>query len=160
MITGSFQGGDRLVERIRNMPAAVRRALLEAVKRLTIELQAYVMESKLSGQVLHNRTGTLRRSIYQHLLESVTGVLGEVGTNLGYGVFWEYGGTIPAHDVVAKGRALAFTWNGNQVFFKRVHIPERHEAERSFLRTALADQASYIRETIIAAVRSAVRNTR
>jgi hypothetical protein len=31
-------------------------------------------------------------------------------------------GTRP-HDIVAHGRALAFTWNGRRVFFARVHHP-------------------------------------
>lgn len=28
-----------------------------------------------------------------------------------------------AHEIVAHGRALAFEWNGTQVFFRRVHHP-------------------------------------
>jgi phage gpG-like protein len=157
MITASFPGSDRLVERLVALPASLRAALLETVTRLTIELQRYVMKEKLTGQVLHNRTGTLRRSIYQHVNATADAVLGEVGTNLSYGVMWETTG-MAAHDVVpVKAKALSFVWNGERVFFKRVHIPA--QGPRSFLKSALADKEDYIRAEILKAVRAAVRGT-
>ena len=160
MITGKFEGGDQLVQRLQALPPALRAELLRTVTRLTLELQRYVMQTQLSGKVLHNRTGTLRRSIYQHVLNQTNAVLGEVGTNLSYGVFWEKGGTIPAHDVYPKnGKALAFNWKGRDWVLAHVHIPERHEAGRPFLSTALAEKADYIRAEILAAVRRSVRLT-
>ncbi len=150
MISATFPGSNRLVERLKALPALLRVELLRTVRRLTVELQTYVKESKLSGQVLHNRTGTLRRSIYFHVLDTATAVLGEVGTNLGYGVAWERG--IKAHDIVpVRKKALAFNWKGRDWVLKRVHIPA--QAPRSFLASALADKAEYIRAEIIAAMR-------
>ncbi len=66
--------------------------LRQAVLRIGISVQAEVKENKLSGQVLHVRTGTLRRSINQQVSEDSTGIYGQVGTNVEYAAVHEYGG--------------------------------------------------------------------
>jgi phage gpG-like protein len=61
------------------------------VNRLSIEVQSAVKEDKLTGQALHVRTGTLRRSINRVVNEGPSGVLATVGTNVKYAAVHEYG---------------------------------------------------------------------
>ena len=163
VITARFEGGDRLVERIKTLPPELRKALLRTVKRLTYELQRYVMQVQLTGAVLHNVTGTLRRSIFARIIEIVDKTLGEVGTNLNYGVLHEYGGVIrhpggTAYFLAPDGTAH-FISNAN-ILAARLPRTAPHDIpmpERSFLRSALREKEYYIRTEIINSVREYTR---
>lgn len=122
---------DRLHDRMRG-----------AVQRLAIEIQASVKDSKLSGQVLHVRTGTLRRSINQRVDEDAGNITGVVGTNVRYAAIHEYGGN----------RLITQAWGHPLKYPVWQTFPER-----SFLRSTLAENTARIgeklRETALAAVR-------
>ena len=69
-----------------------------------------MVSDKLSGQVLKNRTGTLRRSINQHVEETDTSITGILGADMDiarYARAHEYGfrGTVqvPAHTRTITG---------------------------------------------------------
>src|SRR6266576_5706363 len=90
-------GDKEVAARFEKLPSEAHSRLLREMQRITIDLQNYIRDSKLSGQVLKNRTGTLRRSINQRVEESGSTITGIVGANLGaarYAAAQEYGATI------------------------------------------------------------------
>jgi len=114
-----------------------------AVDRLTIEVQSHVKDRKLSGQVLHVQTGTLRRSINRATIEQGGTVTGQVGTNVRYAAIHEYGfqGTVGVRSYV---RSLP----GGGAATVRAHSRRMNMPVRSFLRSTLADDADHIRMTL------------
>ncbi len=150
----SLRVADRLSDRIDAMqPARLRPALRPTIERETIALQAHVVEHKLSGQVLHVRSGTLRRSITYAMHEDDEAIVGIVGTNLEYAAIHEYGGTIHVPEIRPRNaKALHFYVGGKEVFAKKAKAHDVHMPERSFLRSALRDR----REAFVAAVRAAL----
>lgn len=150
MISAHIDGVGQLEKRLSRTAALMRSSIYVTIAQLAIKLQRHVMADKLSGQVLRTRTGTLRRSI-TYRVERVgdSGAAGVVGTNVRYARIHEYGGTIPAHDIVPRrGTVLAFDWKGKTVFARRVHIPDVKMPERSFLRSALRDMLPEIRQEL------------
>jgi phage gpG-like protein len=128
--------------KLRRVPQQVEASVLRAVRRLAISLQGYVKTQKLSGQVLHVRSGTLRRSINQEVRQTGHAIQGTVGTNVSYARIHEYGfsGTVNVREhlrTVSKafGRPLASPVTQTvRAHTKNVNLPER-----SFLRSALKD---------------------
>lgn len=153
MFTIDLVGQEKVIARFGAMPDKVRAALRRKIYALAIELANRVRQ-KLSGQVLQVRSGDLRASIFENVDETETSIIGRVGSSgdVKYAAIHEYGGTIPAHEVVpSKAQALAFVWQGKQVFFKHVHIPDVHMPERSYLRSSLAE----MKQEIISEIQSA-----
>lgn len=146
--------GARLSERLEAVQLErLRPVLRRTVERETIALQAHVVEGKLSGQVLHVRSGTLRRSITYTVRDDEDGIVGTVGTNLEYAPIHEYGGTIHVPEIrPRKAKALHFYVGGASVFAMRARAHDVRMPQRSFLRSALADR----REAFLAAVRAAI----
>lgn len=138
------------------MPQNIHVKLRQAVDKLTILMQNYVRRDKLSGQVLNFHTHHLQQSIQRDIEDSPSRVMGVVFNNktlAPYGAIHEFGGVIPGHEIIAtKAKALAFLWNGKQMFLKRVMIPDVTMPERSFLRSSLSDNQILIREELTAAV--------
>jgi len=150
---------------LRAMPEHIRAELRKAMTRITLKLARHSVQTKLSGQVLKRRTGTLARSVMQspRVYETAEAVVGSVGiadiTGPGgrapvhYGAAHEFGGeiTIPEHLRLVKqafGRELKFPVWAN-VRSHTVKLPER-----SFLRSSLQDL--YADGTIGAEVAAAV----
>ena len=128
------------------MPAKLRRWLLEAVTDSALDIQRRVERDKLTGQVLHVRTGTLRRSISMKVESSGTKVLGIVGTNVGYGAAWEFG----------FNRKVGAGARGGKVTASQLakHPPgTKYMAPRSFLGSALTDALPSVRDRIQEAIR-------
>jgi hypothetical protein len=151
MIYVEIVGAEQVRAKFEALPAGVKERLSATVRRLAIDLQRHVVADKLSGQVLKNRTGTLRRSINQHVEESGTSVTGIVGADMNearYARAHEYGfhGTV---EVRAHMRTVT------QAFGRRLKNPRQamvqaysmrmNLAERSYLRSSLRD----MRQTII-----------
>ena len=136
-----------------------------SMARLVLQLTRKIKKDKLSGQVLKNRTGTLRRSISPSVSASGTAVTGTVGTNVEYASIHEFGGRTPAHDIFPKrGRALAFraSWGPGQgkegkVVFAHVHHPGSVFPERSFMRTALNEMKPEILAEFEKAIMEVIR---
>ena len=142
---------DELMAQLRSYPERVASSVVKAMNRCTILVQAHVKTNKLTGQVLHVRTGTLRRSINREVRASgQTGMIeGIVGTNVSYAAVHEYGfsGTVSVREYVrrvkAGGRAamgLGRRAKGTAgVTTVRAHSRSVNVPERSFLRSALKD---------------------
>lgn len=149
MLKIELKGDQVLLERIDARPEGMRRALTREVTAIILELERHIKADKLSGQVLHVRSGDLRRSVHSVLpvTQTPTGVVGQVAQSgdVKYGRIHEFGGKTPAHIIEAKkGEALAFMWRGKQVFFKKVNHPGSTMPERSYMRSGLADMRSEI----------------
>ena len=151
MIYAQITGDAEIKAKIDRYPAEVREFLRRTVSKLAIDLQRHVVADKLSGQVLKNRTGTLRRSINQRVQESGTSLTGIVGADMSearYARAHEYGfhGTVEVRAHLrtitqAFGRALK---NPREVQVS-AHQVNMNLPERSYLRSSLRD----MRQTIL-----------
>jgi phage gpG-like protein len=83
-------------------------ALINAINAYAIKLRDYIATSKLSGQVLRVRTGTLRSGIVPKLARLVgTKIEAGIATNVIYAQIHEYGGT--THPIVTA-KMKKFAW--------------------------------------------------
>jgi phage gpG-like protein len=152
MIAVQLIGEDRLVARFAAMPEKLQEGVARAVTRLGLELQRTVQQ-KLSGEVLKVRTGSLRSSINLEVTATASDVSATVGTNVRYARYHEFGVGHPWLIEAKNAKALRFTVGGRTIFRRRVTHPPL--AERSFLRSALADVAPQIEEELREAVAEA-----
>lgn len=139
----------------------VRQRLVATIGRLTLQLLREVKAGKLSGQVLQVRSGRLRRSINQRLVQQDPWqIAGYVGTNVCYGRRHELGFT-GSEPVRQHLRTLTQAWGrplrtprsvSVRSHSRRVSVPPR-----SFLRSALRDMAPDIRHALQAAVAQGLR---
>lgn len=137
--------------------------LLRAVTRLSIEIQTAV-KRKLSGEVLHNRTGTLRRSINRVVTQDSHGVIATEGTNVRYAAIHEYGfnGEVTVAEHVRKAAGAAVGKKGGKTpaggtVNVRSHVRHVVMPERSFLRSTLRDFTPKIQTDLRAAALEALR---
>jgi phage gpG-like protein len=155
VIEGSVVGADALAARLAAMPRILAANLAQAVERLSRALREDV-ERNLSGAVLQQRSGQLASSIEVAVEQSGVSVTATLGTDVPYAAIHEYGGLIPARELLPRSaRALAFPWQGRQRFFKRVSLPAVEMPERSFLRSALEEAEPEIRAALTAAALAA-----
>lgn len=96
-------------------------ALRERMERLHTELQHRIVADKLSGQVLQERTGTLRRSITERTDADADLIRSQVFTNVVYAAIHEFGGVI----LPTSAKALVFEIDGRKIFAQKVTIPKR-----------------------------------
>jgi phage gpG-like protein len=138
---------NKVPQYILNKFPQIQGACRVSMGRLVLSLTRKIKEEKLSGQVLKNRTGTLRRSITPSVLGTDTIAEGKVSTNIEYARIHEFGGKTLPHVILPKrGKALAFAWKGKEVFFAKVNHPGSTFPERSFMRTALEEMKPEILE--------------
>jgi hypothetical protein len=102
MLSAKVNGAAQTVQRLNALGAGLVPSIEVSMEREMIRLQAKVIKDKLSGQVLKNRTGNLRRSIGAEVFTVGRIVKGRVyvGREASkYGFVHEYGGTfvIPQH---------------------------------------------------------------
>lgn len=145
-----------LNEFLRSRMPAVQQAIVASLSRSMLVLQSHIVSDKLSGQVLHHRTGTLIASIRldpaqpEIGADKITAGVSGAGGTAWYGKIHEYG-TENSYEIVPRTKkALAFVMDGVQVIVKRVIHPPF--PERSFMRSSFED----LRQTIINGVQSAV----
>lgn len=141
MITGILIGKEKLIPHLREITTSVEGELRREVERLSILLTGKVKKEKLSGQVLKNRTGTLRRSINYKVFSEPHRIYGIVGTNKEYGAAHEYG----FHGVVnVREHLRMFTKAfGRSIVPRQItvsaHNRQANLPERSFLRSTLKE---------------------
>jgi phage gpG-like protein len=154
-ISAEITGSSQVVERIKSITGNVRTALQQQVQRLTIQLQIHVVRDKLQGQVLNVRTGRLQRSISQAVTSTETSVTGVVSTAVKYAAAHEYGfsGTVTVKEHLRTiTQAFGKELKSPVTSTVRAHDMKMNLPERSFLRSALADQRDQIIEGIQKAV--------
>lgn len=152
MIDIQIIGAESVIARFQGAPERLRQALAATTLRLAIEAQRRVMETKLSGQVLHVRTGRLRRSINVAPIAEAGRVGARTGTNVSYGRIWELTG-IRARTVEPRMKKALF-WPGARHPVRRVEI--RAQAPRPFLSIVLEEMRAQAREQMTAAAKGAI----
>lgn len=145
--------GATLLAQMAGRAAQLHAALVRVMTRLSIVIQRDVKEGKLTGQVLHVRTGTLRRSINRKVFDQGGGVVASVGTNVRYARAHEYGF---AGDVDVRAHVRA-SRDGGEAIRVRAHTRRVNMPERSFLRSSIDDNADMIKREVRAAVMAVVR---
>ena len=128
------------------MPSAVEAKLRQVVSRWVSWAYTVVtneIKLNLSGRVLKVDTGRLRSSIDINSRVRPTGFT--VGTNVKYGIAWEFGFRVPARTIVpVKRKALKFMIGGRTLFRKKVEQPTRNVAARPFIRPAVENNLEKI----------------
>ncbi len=155
LLNVSLTGDRELIAKLDGLPQAVHDALLQKVTELSLMLEEKV-KGKLSDDVLHVRTGNLRRSIFSEVDDQGSAIFGKVASSgdVPYAAIHEFGGKTPAHDILpSKAQALAFVMEGKTVLAKIVRHPGSNIPERSYLRSSLGD----MQETIIEGLTQAVQ---
>ncbi len=152
---------DRAVRaRFDAMPSKVRSSLQRTIVELAEKLRSHIVDDKLRGQVLNRRTGRLGQSIQQRVDSSAASITGTVYSagDVKYAAIHEFGGHIPAREIVAKNaKALSFVMNGNRVFAKSVQWPGANMPQRSYMRSSLADMKDEIIEKMTIAVQEGMQ---
>ncbi len=153
----------KIQARLTAMPANVYGALVRKVTTLRLMLEAKI-KGKLSDDVLHVRSGNLRRSIFSETLERATSVVGRAASSgdVKYAAIHEFGGVIKHPGgtpyIVTKDMAMGalFISKATAANFKTPPpVTRPHNIpmpERSFMRSSLADMEN----EIIAGLREAV----
>ena len=158
MITVTIIGADRVIAKLQRVYPAMLQRLSITVAACGQDLAGYIKSNKLHGQVLHQRTGKLVGSIRaQPAQVSSDSVISRVGSyNCEYAAIHEYGGKTSPHDIYPRNKKALY-WAGAAYPVKVVHHPGSQFPERSFLRSALADKASFYRMQIEKAAMAAMK---
>lgn len=160
MLKMEFIGGDVLAAVLRSYGGKVQTAIVQSIGRSALRLQSEVMDNRLSGQVLNIRTGNLHRSIHQQVTSSGGLVVGEVNTNVRYGVAHEYGfaGTVNVKASMRQIRqAFGRPLKSPRYVQIRAHSRNVKLPERSFLRSALRDMKPEIEADLQKSIERALR---
>nr|DAN41709.1 MAG TPA: virion morphogenesis protein [Crassvirales sp.] len=160
MLKMEFIGGDVLAAVLRSYGGKVQTAIVQSIGRSALRLQSEVMDNRLSGQVLNIRTGNLHRSIHQQVTSSGGLVVGEVNTNVRYGVAHEYGfaGTVNVKDSMRQIRqAFGRPLKSPRYVQIRAHSRNVKLPERSFLRSALRDMKPEIEADLQKSIEGVLR---
>ena len=160
MIDFSVAGDDAVIRMLSRTVPSITQAVRDSIGRSVLRLTAYVKAEKLSGQVLKNRTGTLRRKINGKVTETSTSITGSVGVKLAYAAAHEYGfdgqETVKAHIRTIRkafGRELLSPVQVSvRSFDRHMKLPER-----SFLRSSLRELSASIYEDLDNAVAGVTR---
>jgi len=160
MITAFVVGDDKVIARFNGLNDRLMNELVRATRLSAASLAAYIQKDKLSGQVLRNITGRLRRSITFQTIERPDSTTATVGTNVEYAHALEYGFKGPVNvrehlrmQKVAFGRPMK---DPRQVTV-RAHTMNMNVPGRSFLRSSLAEKADEIRSGYEHAIQRALR---
>lgn len=142
---GTYLTGDaEVIRKVDELGSRMRKELRGGIGRLALKLQNKVKTDKLSGQVLNVRTGRLRRSINQAVIDEGEKVTGVVSTAVKYAPPHEYGfsGVVTVREHL---RMQTKAW-GKAITPKQVtvrsHSAKMNLPARSFLRSALHDMDS------------------
>lgn len=161
MISAELRGDTEIVARFDALTPAVHLRLVKTMQELLIRLQEYIRGAKLSGQVLHVRSGNLRRSIGTSLVEEGDRITGKVGIfsgpTLPYGRAHEYGVDTTVnvsehlrHVKQVFGRPVEATQT------VRAHTRHMKLPERSFIRSTMREMGPAAVELINQILRDAV----
>ncbi len=154
MITAELIGDRAVIVRLSNLEQSIPAGVARTVISLVIQLQRLIMQ-KLSGSVLHVRTGVLRSSITHREEITATSIRAMVGTAVEYARYHEYGVPHSWEIRPKSARALHFQAGGEHIFATYVIHPPL--PERSFERSALEEMRPIIIARINEALAEAVR---
>ena len=157
MITFTITGDGPTLERLTVIQSELFSRLERKINLLNTRLQQKIQNEKLSGQVLQQRSGKLKRSIevIPASIDRVSGVVSGGVQGAGgpafYGKFHEFGTTRSYEIVPVTKQALSFLIGDKRVFAKRVTHPPIQE--RSFMRSSQEE----MKEEIISGLQQTVQ---
>jgi hypothetical protein len=156
-----FQGSDReLVLFLRTRAVGIKQAIKNRLDQLSVQLQQHIVREKLSGQVLHHRSGKGQQSI-RVIPATEDGERIEGGVQGGGGPAWymalhEFGGTFTAaRKNLMRPPHLVTRTRGERVMTGSpygIHFPER-----SFMRSSLQEMRQQIYDGMAQALRDALQ---
>lgn len=135
----------RAIARFDTMNDRIEGELVKESILLSAMMRTYIVQDKISGQLVNHVTGKLWQSIYEIAPEiSSTGVIAGVGQSAAlapYGRYLEDG--TRAYDIYPKtAKALHFFVGAKEVFAKVVHHPGI--AARNYMSSSLQDKQQMI----------------
>jgi hypothetical protein len=151
MLKISIRGGEQLIAALRRKGPQIAMTLAGRLNRLLIQLSSYIVSQKLSGQVLHRRSGVLSGSVRALPVEMAGGTIrGSVEAGAGpaglYAGVHEFGGNHSYMITSVKGRALRFMIGNKESFAKSVmHKPAQ---VRAYMSPSLAEKSAEIRASL------------
>lgn len=157
-----MRGTEQLVARFEGYSSKLNDKLTTAMQRIVNYLVAYCQEQKLSGQVLHARTGTLRRSIKGSVAENSGSIVGEVTSRaygnkpLKYATFWELG-FVGNVEVKAHVRRIALGDFAGELTPVRAYIRKVNQAPRPFLKPTRDENVDYVQQQLSGVISQANR---
>jgi len=113
-------GADVLARKFQSASQRASQVMREKMQIALYGLEGQIKD-KLSGKVLHVRTGRYRSSITNRIEETGIDIVGKIGTNVVYAPVHEYGATIRPK----RKKYLTFQMEGHWVNVKAVKIPKR-----------------------------------
>lgn len=126
------------MEIFRNRGARIVASVIAKTDELMFRLQSQIVQTKLSGDPLHRRTGTLAGSVTVVPAEvrgdKLTGAVEAAGGPAWYGKVHETGGLHPFDVLPTRKRVLRFMVDGQTIFARIAHrepLPARPFAEPS-----------------------------
>lgn len=154
-------GRDEVLARLGETPAKIRIAAKSSLDMWATELAGYIKAEKLSGQVLHRRSGALSRSVHPNkATESGTTISAgaAAGLDVPYARAHEYG--IQRNVVVsAYHRMQTMAW-GKPISPREVLVNQHSSyinlPERSYMRSSLNEKAPDGIAELRAAVKEAI----
>lgn len=152
-VTVTEVGTDKVVAKFDSYVGRLRGELVTAMNVIVNTLVAYCKDEKLSGQVLHRRTGTLSRSIKGTVIDQPTQIVGNVtsrdkgNAQLAYAAFWEYGFS-GSENVKAHIRKTASGGLSNV----RSYVRQVSVEARPFLKPTKDENLGFINSTLQQAV--------
>lgn len=161
IIGGSFNGTDlRVAASLEAKGPEILQRVVLRMNAAAIMLQQHIVLNKLQGQVLKHRTGKLAASIrvINAVLQGseITAQVQGGGGPAWYGRLHEYGTNAWYFIRPVNKKALAFNIGGTQVIVKSVMHPPI--AQRSFMRSGLADLRERIRLMLQDAINEGARS--
>lgn len=152
-------GVEKLVARFDGYVGMLRPQLMTTMQTIVLFLAAYCKENKLSGQVLHRRSGTLSRSIKGAVTQTAGSIVGDVASRdkgnapLAYAAFWEYGfsGVENVREHVRKIASGPFEGELTPV---RAHVRNVNQAARPYMRPTRDENVGYVQEQLLATLKA------
>jgi hypothetical protein len=146
----------KLVDALKRRPLEIVNAIENRLNIILLQLSRYIVTQKLSGQVLHRRSGMLSNAVHVNpaRVEGAT-IRGEV-TAAGspaslYGRVHETGGNA-AYDIFSvRARALRFVSGAGETVFAK-HVRHPAAMMRPFMRPSLQENEASIREQLQQAI--------
>lgn len=144
----------KLLAKLQGMSPRLVSVLGVKLRGLMFMLQSKIVAEKLSGQVLHRRTGILAGSVHANpVVTAGSTITGSVSSSQGpafYGAVHETGGSRPYQIFAVRARALQFLRGSRTVYAANIiHPPAKM---RAFMRPALLESAQSIHDQLQQAV--------
>jgi hypothetical protein len=152
MLKIDLTGGPELAEMLKTRSSRVMSVLSVKLNAILFQMQSKIV-AKLSGEILHVRSGVLRASVHTVPAEvqgsKIIGGVESAGGPAMYGKFQEFGSH--AHQILSvKKRALSFLTDGQRVYARSVQHPGTRAT--AFMSSTLAEEADLIRAALEEAV--------